>query len=77
MLITTKLINSAAAACHVHTLQWEALVARGNAPTVLVNDEGQPWGPDKLSYRLRETCEQAKLESLGLTSYAIPLAPAW
>lgn len=43
----------------------DALVARGDAPTVLVNEHGRPWNPDNLSSLFREACEQAKIEPLG------------
>jgi len=47
-------------------LLQDALAVRGDAPTVLVNEQGRPWDPDTLSARFRETCERAGIGSVGL-----------
>jgi integrase len=46
-------------------LLCDALAARGNAPTVLVNEHGRPWAPDTLSAIFREICETIQIGSLG------------
>lgn len=46
-------------------LLHDALAIRGEAPTVLVNDQGRAWRPGGLSQHFRETCERAQIESLG------------
>jgi len=43
----------------------EALRARGDAPTVLVNEHGRPWIPDVLTKLFRTACQRAGLDTLG------------
>ena len=49
----------------LEALLRDALAARGDAQTVLVNEHGRPWAPDALSALFRETCENVQLGSLG------------
>jgi integrase len=43
----------------------EALIASGSAATVLVNEQGRSWNPDKLGAQFRSACQEVGIGSLG------------